>query len=262
MMKRIKVFTAICLAIVFAMSITAHAANAPAVCTNALAGVNVNILDTTTPATAFDRRGSNGYFRAADHRILGVACADSVRTVMNNVAVTDANGNWLPPGNWPNLTGMEWSQWLAAEFNRLRGLGGESGAAPVVRVETVPAQAALTQEQERQELIRLINAERQARGMHRLVVCDELMDFAQIRAQEGGRAGGRPHTRPNGDFVHNELWSGARTARGAFDGWMSSPPHRGPMLGDGRWERVETFGVGVAEGGAIIILGEIRIRPA
>ena len=263
MIKRMKVFTAIFMAAVFAMSVTAYAANTPATNTNALASVNITILDSTTPATGNDFRGNNGYFRAADHRILGVACAASVRAVMNNVAVTDANGNWLPPGNWPTLTGMEWSHWLAGEFNRLRGLGDNGNAAVTIREQT-PAtpNAALTQEQERQELIRLINAERQARGMHRLVVCDDLMAFAQIRAQEGGRAGGRPHTRPNGDFVYNELWSGARTARRAFDGWMNSPPHRGPMLGDGRWNRVQTFGVGVADGGAIIILGAIRIRPA
>ena len=262
MIRRMKVFTAIFMAAVFAMSVTAYAANITATSTNALAGVSITILDTTTPATSHGRRGNNSYFIAADGRTLGVMSGDDARIVRERVAVTDANGNWLPPGNWPTLTGLEWSHWFAAEFNRLRGLGDNSNAIVSVREETAVTQPALTQEQERQELIRLINAKRQARGMHRLVVCDDLMAFAQIRAQEGGRAGGRPHTRPNGDFVYNELWSGARTARRAFDGWMNSPPHRGPMLGDGRWNRIETFGVGVADGGAIIILGEIRIRPA
>ena len=262
MMKRIKMFTAICLAVILTMPLTAHAANAPATSVNALAGVNITILDTTTPATSHGRRGNNSYFIAADGRTLGVMSGDDARIVRERVAVTDAGGNWLPPGNWPSLTGLEWSKWFADEFNRLRGLGSGSGAAPTIREDAILVQAALTQEQERQELIRLINSERQARGMHRLVVCEELMDFAQIRAQEGGRAGERPHTRPNGDFVYNELWTGALTARVAFDAWMNSPPHRGPMLGDGRWNRVETFGVGVADGGAIIILGAIRTRPS
>jgi hypothetical protein len=227
-----------------------------------LAGVNIHVLDMTTPAVTHGRRGDNSYFRAADGRILGVMCAYDARAVRDRGGVTDASGNWLPPGNWPTLTGLEWSQWLADEFNSLRGLGATSDTAATIREETVAAQAALTQEQERRELIRLVNAERQARGMHPLAVCDDLMDFAQIRAGEGGRAGGRPHTRPNGCFVYNELWSGALTGQGAFNRWMDSPPHRGPMLGEGRWDRIETFGVGVAERGAIIILGEIRIRPA
>ena len=257
MQRQISIVLAILLAAMLALPVTAHAANSE----NALSGVTINILDTTTPSVSHDRRGNNSYFRAADGRILGVMCADDARAVMNRVAVTDNPYRWLPPGHWPVLTGLEWSHWFADEFNRLRGLGNENSIV-TIREETIAAQNAMTWEQETQELIRLVNRERQARGMHPLEACPELMSFAQTRAQEGGRAGGSPHTRPSGDFVYNELWSGARTARGAFDSWMDSPPHRGPMLGDGRWERIETFGVGVAGRGAIIILGEIRIRPA
>ena len=252
-----KIISSLLAIVIAAMLATSVSASPPAATGNALTGVNITILDAVTPAVSHGRRGDNSYFTAADGRVLGVMSATDARTVMNRVGVIDPGGNWLPPGSWPALTGMEWSHWFAAEFNRLR-FGGSTQATVSVPQRFSPEWT----QAEHQELIRLINRERERAGMHRLEVCYDLMAFAQIRAREGGRAGGQPHTRPNGDFVYNELWSGARTAQLAFDSWMNSPPHRGPMLGNGRWERVETFGVGVGEGGAIIILGEIRIRPA
>jgi len=44
-----------------------------------------------------------------------------MNAVITRVAVRGANGS-PPPGNWSQLTGMEWSNWFADEFNRFRGL--------------------------------------------------------------------------------------------------------------------------------------------
>jgi len=115
-------------------------------------------------------------------------------------------------------------------------------------------------QQERQELIRLINNERERVGSNRLTIDDDLMEFASIRADEGGRAGGSPHTRPNGDFVYNELASSWQSAQEVFNGWMNSPAHKDAMLGIGVWAKhpQRTIGVGIGEGGSIMIFNEIK----
>ena len=142
-------------------------------------------------------------------------------------------------------------------------------------VTTPPAQQTPTHtvpdtERERQELIRLINAERARVGSNQLTVCQELMDFAQIRASEGSRAGGAPHTRPDGSHVANELWTGAggtnnATGQRAFDAFMNSTPHRESMLSVGARAHNNrmTFGVGICQrtGGAAVIFDSIIITP-
>jgi len=50
MKKRMAIVLAILMVAMLALPVTAHAASAPVVSGNALAGVNINILDTTTPA--------------------------------------------------------------------------------------------------------------------------------------------------------------------------------------------------------------------
>jgi len=98
--------------------------------------------------------------------------------------------------------------------------------------------------------------------MHALTVSQELMDFAQIRANEGGRAGGGPHTRPNGDRVGNELATSWVTAQDAFNAWMRSPAHMNAMLGLNGWEQNTRFGVGVGPRGISMIFDRIVIEPA
>ena len=115
-------------------------------------------------------------------------------------------------------------------------------------------------ETETSELIRLINAERIRIGKPALSPDPVLMDFAKVRANEGGRVGGAPHTRPNGDFVWNESWSGHRVAERAFDGWMNSQGHREAMLSQrGNFGHSGNFGVAVGNGGAVIIFDTVRV---
>jgi len=233
-------------------------AAAPAASGNALSGL-VTITDNTTPAVEMRGRpnvaGGPQVFFSADNRELGTISMDSVRSAQNSIRNRPADGS--PPD--PRYGPGDWGLWWADEFNRLRGLGGADRPAPAPG----PVEGSHEwNEQERQELIRLINAERQRIGTGTLIVDQVLMDFAQIRADEGGRAGGAPHTRPNGDSVRNENWSAGR-GRVAFDSWMNSPGHRDLMLGQGPWaNRQTTFGIGVGRGGTIMIVNEIVIVPA
>ena len=71
--------------------------SAPGTNANTLAGVNITIMGTATPAISHGRQGNNSYFIAADGRVLGVASGDDARIVRDGVAVTDAGDNWLPP---------------------------------------------------------------------------------------------------------------------------------------------------------------------
>jgi len=260
MKKLIVIVLALLMFTVFAIPATAHAA-APT--GNALVGVNITIVCPTTPATGHGRRGNNSYFVAADGRTLGVMSAADASAIRDRFAVTDANGNWLPPGSWPVLTGMEWSKWFAAEFNALRVQTNAQQApaspiAPIVPTSPEPMAPAGIRftpewiEAERAELIRLVNAERERAGMHRLEVCDDLMDFAMTRVRELGVTG-LTHVRPNGVRVDNEVATRANAADRAVRRWMDSPPHRRAMLGEDAFSVWTRFGVAVYRHGAVIV---------
>jgi len=237
MMKRriVKTLAAICLVAVLTTSMTAHATTAPATSSNALAGVNITILDTTTPATMHGWRGNNSYFTAADGRTLGIMhmSMSDARVIMDRVAVTDANGNWLPPGNWPSLTGMEWAHWFADEFNRLRGLCNETRDADMA------AERIARQQRYRAEIIRLVNLERERHGLHTYEINQDLMRFSQTRASEVARS--FSHTRPNGLNAGYEIITGAASPENALRRWMDSPGHRAAILNPRR----TTVGAGV-----------------
>jgi len=260
---------AICLAAVFAMSVTAYAAETPAASgnTNALAGVNITILDTTTPATMYGFQGDVGRFTAADGRVLGTISTSDADAIIRRVVVADARGRGLPPGEWPVLTGSEWSQWFAAEFNRLRGIGGSAGQSVNPGIVVVPeptgpepeAPAGLGirfspewMERERGEVIRLVNIERDRAGLPRLEANDSIMQAAQIRAIElaAHYSHERPDgsrwvtvfeqadvsQRPSGENIHRAMHS----AESAMNGWMRSEGHRNNILR----EQATTIGVG------------------
>ena len=210
---------------------------------NALAGVDISITDTSTPATMFGFKGNTASFTSADGRTLGTMSATDMNAVIRKVA----NGS-LPPGNWPQLTGMEWSMWFADEFNRLRGLG-DGARESILGPERFTAEWI---EIEIQELIRLVNQEREKAGMHRLEVCDDLMDFAMVRARELGETG-LTHVRPNVIRVTNEVATRGNAAERAFERWMDSPPHKRAILGEGGFRVWNRMGVAVYRHGSIIV---------
>jgi len=251
MKKLIVIVLALLMFTVFAIPATAHAA-APT--GNALAGVNITIVCPTTPATGHGRRGNNSYFVAADGRTLGVMSAADASAIRDRFAVTDANGNWLPPGHWPTLTGMEWSQWFAAEFNALRttSIGAGQSAEPT-SIATAERFTPEWIEAQRQEVVRLVNIERERAGLPRLEASASIMYAAQIRARELAvfysherPDGSRWRTvfeqagvveRPNGENIHRAVHS----AESAMNGWMRSQGHRNNLLN----EQATAIGVGL-----------------
>jgi len=212
---------------------------------NALAGANVTITDATASATIFGFKGNTAYFTSADGKTLGPMPVADMRALMEKVAVRDAGGS-RPPGAGYGYG--DWGIWFADEFNRLRSLG--DGAR-----EAVSGPERFSDEwveAEINELIRLVNAEREKAGMHHLELCQDLMEFAMTRARELGETG-LTHVRPNGERVNNEAASRGNTAEDAFAGWMNSPAHKRAILGEGGFKAWNRMGVAVYRHGAIIV---------
>ena len=217
--------------------------------TGFFAGVNVTVTNQTTVATSaafLGRDFTRYYFLCANGNRLGSITGDAYWQMVERDSSLAAQGG---------------PERFASEFNRHRGIGGGTGAGGDISGEQATATATANQENERQELIRLINAEREIVGSAQLAICPYLTEFAQIRANEGGSAGGAPHTRPDGTRVGNELWASGRTAQGVFNQWMNSEGHRAAMLGTGTWDHIRTFGVAFGSTGAVIILDTIAEFP-
>jgi len=232
MMKKriVKTLAAICLVAVFATSMTAYAATAPATGNNALAGVNITILDTTTPATMHGIRGNNSYFTDANGSTLGVMPSSDVTAVIARVAIREADG-WRPPD--ARYSFGDWGRWFADEFNRLRGLCNETRDADMA------AERIARQQRYRAEIIRLVNLERERHGLHTYEINQDLMRFSQVRASEVARS--FSHTRPNGLNAGYEIITGAASPENALRRWMESPGHRAAILN----QRRTTVGAGV-----------------
>ena len=250
MKKSIIRFCAILMAALFATSVTAYAATAPVAAGNALAGVNINILDMTTLATMHGIRGNNSYFTAADGRALGVMSTNDVNAVIARVAVREPDG-WRPPGVGYGFG--DWGRWFAGEFNRLHGIGADSRQS--TNLESVAIAERFTPEwieAERREVIRLVNLERERNNLPSLESNRYIMSAAQIRARElaahysherpdGSRwytvfAQAEVREWPNGENIHRAVAS----AESAMNGWMRSEGHRNNLLS----ERAVTIGVG------------------
>ena len=93
------------------------------------------------------------------------------------------------------------------------------------------------------EILSLVNQERQAVDLSSLSLDKSLCDYAMLRAAEiaiyfehtrpdGTSALGLGHT-SSGIFVNAEnITAGSRTAEGAMDAWMNSPGHKANILTD------------------------------
>ncbi len=192
-------------------------------------GYAVMILDKTTPAVYLRGRTNDRTvmcFVAADGRELGVisysdhwAIIEKYKTMVQ----LPAGGTLAsPPDGYTN-----WNLWFADEFNKLRGLSAGS------RTEAVEAHSAETVEKYRQEVIRLVNAEREKAGLTPYIVNEKCMEYSQIRAKE--LVTEYSHTRPDGTNAGYEIiFNGPKTPSDAIKGWMNSPGHRAAILNETR----------------------------
>ncbi len=196
-------------------------------------GYTVTIVDKTTPAVNMRGRTNDRTvmcFVSADDRELGVisyidywAIIEKYKTVVK----LPAGGTLAtPPDGYTN-----WNVWFSDEFNKLRGIGAGS------RVAAVEAQTAATIEEYRQEIVRLVNVEREKVGLPALTVDEEAMDYAQVRAQEISVS--YSHTRPDGlkkpsdelgALIENIAFGQSPDA--VMKAWMNSLGHRNGILND------------------------------
>ncbi len=203
-------------------------------------GYRLTVLDKTVPAT--DMRGRINdrtvmCFVSADNRELGVLLYSDYRAIIDKhktlIRYADGSSLAVPPGGYE-----DWHDWFADEFNRLHS------RATVSREEAVAAHINETIEEYRQEVIKLVNEEREKAGLPALYADEKAMEYAQVRAQE--ILVSFSHTRPNGlkkPFEEigavNENISIGQTSEGVMKAWMESPGHRANILND------DAFAIGV-----------------
>jgi len=248
-----------------AAAATPPATPAPAAGSGSPLAGRVTITDNTTPAVVMQGHPTQAgvmAFEAAGGQILGTMSAANFITVRDSVRVTRNGRVGYPPDSRYDTS--QWDLWFADEFNRLRGVSGAAVVTPPAATPApgTPAPPIQNLERERQELLRLVNEERARRGVHLLEACPDLMEFAQIRAGEGVRAGGGDHTRPNGDRVRRENWTSVTTAQRAFERWMDSPGHRAPIVAEpGTWgANTYTVGIGISSNGTFMIFDRIVLE--
>lgn len=246
-MKKI-LCTSVALLCLFAYSIPAFAAEEESkrevvpdgsTCT-VFDGYEVTILDQATPAATMRGRVADRdvmCFVSADDREVGVISYSDYNAIIagNQTVIQLEDGGTLgvPPNGYDS-----WHDWFADEFNKFRELDVSS------REKAVAENTAETAEEYRQEIINLVNAEREKAGLSALYADDNGMEYAQVRAQEITIS--YSHTRPNGlkkpyDEIGamNENIASGGTPADVMKAWMESPGHRANILNK------EAFAIGV-----------------
>jgi len=200
-----------------------------AVNTTVFDGYNVTVLDKTTPAVSVRGRTNDRnvmcFVSAADQEVGAISHSDYNAIIQKNRKVVN-----LPGGGTygaPPVDGKSWEDWFADEYNKLRRLVAGS------REEAVATNNAETIEKYRQELVRLVNEEREKVGLSPYIINDECMEYSQTRAEELVTL--FSHTRPDGTNAGYEICTMVgNTPSAAVKAWMDSPPHKAAILNETR----------------------------
>ena len=210
-----------------AAMLTAGATNAYAA--NPLDGYEVIIYERTAPAVfaaGKDWPITTWYFYDENHNIIGSMSGKDSLTIVQQYESVNPDGRW--------------EFWFPKVFNDYRGLNKENNSD--LTVETEGTQINHTEEWA-MEVIELTNAEREKHGIHPLEVDYELMELAQIRAEEVSTK--YSHERPDGTRVSKTYGCGEnvgakKSAEKQVTSWMNSEGHRTNIL----LERYKSIGVG------------------
>ena len=197
--------------------------------TSVFDGYTITVLDKTTPAVSIRGRTNDRtvmcFVSAADKEVGTISYSDynAIIAKYRKVVMLEGGGSYgVPP-----VEGKSWEAWFADEFNAYRGLGAES------REVAVATTAAETTEQYRQELIKLVNAEREKAGLSPYIINDTCMKYSQMRAEELVTL--FSHTRPDGTNAGYEVCTMVgNTPAEAVKAWMDSPPHKAALLNENR----------------------------
>ena len=211
-----------------------------------LAKYTVNVTDSGTPAvkvTGTTRNGKSAYyFYSADGKLLGDIPTQYLGTIINENGLSYAEAD-------------EQKAWFVENFNIYRGLDAGS-------YESSSNSSADTDIDEFcEEVIRLTNKEREKEGLDPLTADSDLMDFAQVRAEEISEY--FSHHRPDGvsegpypDYMIGEnIAKGYKTPEEVMDGWMNSDGHRAEIL----FADNSKIGVGVYKSGGLLYWVQVFI---
>jgi len=193
--------------------------------TKVFEGYSVTVLDKTTPAVSVRGRTNDRnvmcFVSAADKEVGVISHSDYNAIIQKNRRVVNLPGG----GSYgvPPVDGKSWEDWFADEFNKYRALGSGS------REEAVATNNAETIEKYRQEVIQLVNAEREKAGLPAFESHEAIMDFAQVRAEE--LIDNYSHTRPDGSGAGTENAArGQMTPAEVVTDWMNSARHKANIL--------------------------------
>ena len=207
-----------------ATGLTAYAATA-----SIFDGYTVTVLDKATPAvTVYGRttdRNVMCFMSASGQEVGTISYGDYNALIKKHQRIVNLPGG----GTWgaPPVDGKRWEEWFADEFNKYRGLDAGS------REEAVAANTAETIAQYRQELITLVNAEREKVGLPAYIINEKCMEYSQTRAEE--LVTKCSHTRPDGTNAGYEIIAtGQASPEGAVYAWMNSPGHKAAILHESR----------------------------
>lgn len=209
-----------------------------------LAKYTVNVQDSTTPAVKVTGTTLNGksayYFYSADGKLLGDIPTQYLGTIINENGLSYAEAD-------------EQKAWFVENFNIYRGLDGGSSSGSSSSGSSSSSNQ-FDADEFCEEVIRLTNEEREKAGLEPLAEDSELMNFAQIRAEEISEY--YSHHRPDGasegpypDYMMGEnIAKGYRTPQEVVDGWMNSDGHKAEILYEGNCN----IGVGVYRSHGVI----------
>lgn len=211
-----------------------------------LAKYTVNVTDSSTPAVKVVGETLNGkgayYFYSSSGKILGNIPIEYLTTIIRENGLSDYEAD-------------EQKAWFVENFNIYRGLDAGS-------YESSSNSSADTDIDEFcEEVIRLTNKEREKEGLDPLTADSDLMDFAQVRAEEISEY--FSHHRPDGvsegpypDYMIGEnIAKGYKTPEEVMDGWMNSDGHRAEIL----FADNSKIGVGVYKSGGLLYWVQVFI---
>ena len=225
-MKNRNRILSVILAVTTLICATGFTANAAT--TGVFEGYNVTVLDKATPAVNVRGRTTDRNvmcFVSADGKEVGaISYSDYNAIITKNKKVVQLEGGGTYGA--PPIDGKSWEEWFADEFNMYRGLDAGS------RKEADQSNTTETIEQYRQELIKLVNIERENAGLSPYIINDECMKYSQIRAEE--LVISYSHTRPDGTNAGYEIITGAYSPENAVSKWMNSDGHRAAILNANR----------------------------
>lgn len=222
---------------------------------NPLDRCSVTVYDWSTPATFSAGKNwpiTTWYFYGEDGQVLGSISGN------NAMSITQATS----PGN------IAWETWFADAFNEYRENAAsthpndentfESESSKSVENGFTPTIPNLARPQDdfdaenlAMEIIELTNSERETHGLLPLPIDQDLMELAQLRAEEVSKK--YSHERPDGTTVVvlgcGENVGARATAEKQVESWMKSEGHRRNIL----LERYKVIGAGCfkAENGRI-----------